>query len=229
MLTKHTHLVFLSYRLPRPSISKTANNTNIQSVSGLVNGLEPILKNHENSLWVGCREAVPGQENSTPTTNRIGSVNVATVDLSKATNKIFYTEFCVRILWPLLHSYSLDRLNTCRKEDLRDYFDTYRRVNHYIARNIKTLLHKDSVVWVHDYQHIPVGMALRDLGWQGKLGFFLHTPFPPVEILSSLAYSKELVQDFSAYDLVGFQTQRHRDNYVNAVRAKISGALDGQI
>jgi len=34
---------------------------------------------------------------------------------------------------------------------------------------------------VQDYHLIPLGSELRRMGWQGKIGFFLHTPFPAAE------------------------------------------------
>ena len=222
MHTKEKRLVVVSSRVPKQGISETTNKTSTQSVSGLVSGLHSALKNRE-SLWFGWSgQTVPCHENNTPTTNRINSVDVVTVDLSVDQVRDFYTGFCIRTLWPLFHSYFPDRLNS--KE-----YQAYRHINRYFATTLLTLLRQDDIVWVHDYQHIPIGMELRRLGWMGSLGFFLHTPFPPIEILTSLPQAKELLEDLAAYQLLGFQTQLDYSNCANAMRAEIGGTFDGQI
>jgi trehalose 6-phosphate synthase len=228
MQTKKRRLVVLSNRVPRQGILETANETSTQSVSGLVSGLYPALKNRE-SLWFGWSgQAVPCRENNSLQIIRINSVDVVTVDLSVNEVRDFYTEFCIRTLWPLFHSCFPDRLNICRKEFQQEY-QAYRDINRYFATTLFPLLRQDDIVWIHDYQHIPVGMKLRRLGWTGSLGFFLHTPFPPIEILTSLPRAKELLQDLAAYQLLGFQTQLDRSNCAKAMGAEIGGTFDGQI
>jgi trehalose 6-phosphate synthase len=68
------------------------------------------------------------------------------------------------------------------------------------------VLRPGDAVWVHDYQLIPLGRYLRELRFDGPIGFFLHIPFPHVQILRLLPNYAELVRDLCQYDLVGFQT-----------------------
>ena len=229
MHTKEPRVVVVSNRVPKQAISATATKRTSQSVSGLVSGLGPALKNRE-SMWFGYSgQALPYQENNTPKTIRIGSVDVVTVDLSEDQVRDFYTGFCIGTLWPLFHSIcSPDRLNIYREEYQKEY-QIYRQINRYFATTLFPLLRQDDIVWVHDYQQIPIGMELRRLGWTGSLGFFLHTPFPPIEILTSLPQAKELLQDLAAYELVGFQTQRDCSNCSEAMLAEIGGTFNGQI
>ncbi len=161
-------LVIVSNRVPKPDISETVNETSTQSVSGLVNGLHPALKNRE-GLWFGWSgKAVPCQENNSPQTIRISSVDVVTVDLSIEEVRDFYTGFCIRTLWSLFMCFP-DRLNINCKEYQKEY-QAYRHVNRYFAATLFPLLNQDDIVWVHDYQHIPIGTELRRLGWTGRLG-----------------------------------------------------------
>src|SRR5208282_4499376 len=62
------------------------------------------------------------------------------------------------------------------------------------------------VVWVHDYHLMPLAKALRERGHKNRIGFFLHIPFPPPEILTALPHHERLIPSLSEYDLVGFQT-----------------------
>src|SRR5262249_18536905 len=50
------------------------------------------------------------------------------------------------------------------------------------------------------------GRSLRQLGFGGPIGYFLHIPFPHLQILRLLPGYAELVRDLCQYDLVGFQT-----------------------
>ena len=45
------------------------------------------------------------------------------------------------------------------------------------------------------------------------IGFFLHIPFPSPEIFAALPHHKQFARTFFAYDLVGFQTVRDRENF----------------
>lgn len=197
---------------------------NTKSPGGLVSALRSAIKDRD-GLWLAFSgQAVPCRENNIPKTIRINSVDVVTVDLSVDEVRDFYTGFCVRTLWPLLHSYFPDSLNIYREEYQKEY-QAYRHVNRYFATTLFPLLRKDDQIWIHDYQHIPVGMELRRLGWTGSLGFFLHTPFPSVEIFTSLPDSKELLQDLAAYQLLGFQTQLDSNNCARAMCAEIGGTF----
>jgi trehalose 6-phosphate synthase len=53
---------------------------------------------------------------------------------------------------------------------------------------------------------MPLAKALRDLGHENRIGFFLHIPFPPPEIITALPHHERLIPSLCEYDLVGFQT-----------------------
>ena len=109
--------------------------------------------------------------------------------------------------WPILH-YRLDLAEfSCR--DLSGY----RRVNVHFANQIADWLRSDDVVWVHNYHLIPLAKMLRDRGHRNRIGFFLHVPFPPPEILTALPNHEWLIPQLAAYDLVGFQTASDATNF----------------
>ncbi len=81
---------------------------------------------------------------------------------------------------------------------------------------------KSDLLWVHDYQLIPLGERLRALGARQRLGFFLHIPFPNFEILRALPTFAELIHALLAYDLIGFQTETDRQGFLEAV-ARVVG------
>ena len=66
---------------------------------------------------------------------------------------------------------------------------------------------------MHDYHFIPLGEKIRAGGFTGAIGFFLHVPFPPPEVITTLPHAHRLVRSMLSYDVVGFQTQIDRDNF----------------
>ena len=56
----------------------------------------------------------------------------------------------------------------------------------------------DDVIWVHDYHLIPLAKALRERGHKNRIGFFLHIPCPPPEILTALPNHERLIPALGA-------------------------------
>jgi trehalose 6-phosphate synthase len=68
-----------------------------------------------------------------------------------------------------------------------------------------------------------VGKDLRSMGIKNKLGFFLHTPFPPLDIWLKLPWRAQMLEAFLEYDLIGFQSPRDRKNFVHCIDAMFKG------
>jgi len=151
-----------------------------------------------------------------------GKVTYATVDLARQDYEQYYLGYANGTLWPLLH-YRLG-LMAYRHEDYQGYL----RVNMRMARQLQPFLQPDDLVWVHDYHLIPLGAALRALGVANRIGFFLHTPFPSIDVLSALPHHERMIEAVAAYDLVGFQTEAATDAFLGCVRACPGGEMLGR-
>jgi trehalose 6-phosphate synthase len=171
---------------------------------GLAVALKASLK-HEHGVWFGWsgRVAKPGPAKTVEQDN----ITYVTVDLAKDDHQEFYNGFANGVLWPILH-YRLDLVEFTRR-DLGGYL----RVNEYFARNLEKILRPDDVIWVHDYHFIPLAKALRERGHKNKIGFFLHIPLPPPEILTALPNHDRIIPTLFHYDLVGFQTDVDAANF----------------
>ncbi|WP_051882128.1 alpha,alpha-trehalose-phosphate synthase (UDP-forming) [Parvularcula oceani] len=134
-------------------------------------------------------------------------VEFAVTDLTEAEHEGFYLGYANRALWPVLH-YRVDLANFDEVE-----YEVYAEVNRRFARLVRPRLQPGDLVWVHDYHFFLLGRDLRDLGWQGRIGYFLHIPFPPPEIFKSLPDHAQLARGLAAYDVVGFQTTNDRRNF----------------
>ena len=155
---------------------------------------------HTGGVWFGWSGEQNPRPRETPEIVTRGNIQFATIDLKPDEFHAYYNGFCNGTLWPLFH-YFPERF----RHEQQD-FEAYQRVNAQFARQLRPLLRPDDVVWVHDYQLISLGRHLRQLNFNGALGFFLHIPFPHVQILRLLPNYAELIRDLCQYDLAGFQT-----------------------
>jgi trehalose 6-phosphate synthase len=108
---------------------------------------------------------------------------------------------------------------------------TDRRVNALLANALAPLLKPSDLVWVHDYHLIPMADELRRAGAKQRIGFFLHTPFPPLGVLATLPHCDDLLKSLCAYDLVGFQTMEDLTAFHNAISRRAGGKIstDGYV
>lgn len=158
-------------------------------------------------IWFGWSGRVkPRSEIETRTIVRRDNSYVV-VDLAEDDFEEYYNGFANRVLWPVLHY----RLNLA--EFSRRNLSGYLRVNDYFACELDKILKPDDLVWVHDYHLIPLARALRNLGHHNRIGFFLHTPCPPPEILAAMPNHERLIAALDQYDLVGFQTDDDAFNF----------------
>src|SRR5882724_4172458 len=167
---------------------------------GLAVGVLAALR-HTGGVWFGWSgetSEVPAED---PEVLTRGNIRFATIDLKPAEFDAFYNGYCNGTLWPLFH-YFPDRFTHEQRQ-----YEAYQAVNAQFARQLSKILKPGDAVWVHDYQLIPLGRYLRQWGFDGPIGFFLHIPFPHLQILHLLPDYAELVRDMCQYDLAGFQTE----------------------
>ncbi len=193
-------LIVVSNRVAIPS------RDGASQAGGLAVAVRSLLKRNS-GLWFGWSGTVSVDEEVTTRTIRHGGLSYVVTDLAAADYQEYYNGFANRVLWPILH-YRLDLAEFSRRD-----LSGYRRVNAHFANQIHDWLRPDDVVWVHDYHLIPLAKMLRDRGHRNPIGFFLHVPFPPPEILTALPNHEWLIPQLSAYDLVGFQTENDANNF----------------
>lgn len=174
---------------------------------GILSAMRP-----SGGLWFGWNgETVPGKPQEVEVTIRDG-IAYATLPLPQHLYDRHYSGFSNGTLWPLFHYF----LAGFRYEDQE--YAAYREANVMFARKLVEHLRASDRIWVHDYHLIPLGEELRALGAKQRIGFFLHVPFPHFEVLRALPKCAEIVRALLAYDLVGFQTETDRENFLDAVR-----------
>ncbi|HUI61172.1 MAG TPA: trehalose-6-phosphate synthase [Steroidobacteraceae bacterium] len=183
------------------------------AAGGLAVGVLAALR-HTGGLWFGWSGQTSPEPAECPDVLQRGTVGFATIDLAPAELDAYYNGYCNGTLWPLFH-YFPDRFT----HEARHH-EAYQSINRRFARQLLQLLEPDDVVWVHDYHLIPLGRCLRELGFGGPLGFFLHIPFPHQQMLRLLPDHADLVRDICRYDVAGFQTMDDVDSFLTCVRGE---------
>ena len=181
------------------------------SPGGLVSALTPILQGVTGS-WVGW-SGIP--DHPIEPFDHSGIRNIP-IDLSQALYEEFYVGFCNGTLWPLYHS-------AVRPPEFhRHWWRPYREVNQLFAMAAANEIGPDDIAWVQDYQLQLVPQMLREMGKGHRIGFYLHIPFPPVELFTTMPWRRQVVEGLLGADVVAFQSSQSRSNFLDAVVA-VSG------
>ncbi len=174
---------------------------------GLAVALWDALSERGGGVWFGWSGDLSAREARGLRHASQDGIDFALVDLTEAEHEGYYLGFSNRALWPVCHY----RVDLARFSD--DDFASYADVNRRFGRLLRPLLREGDLVWVHDYHMLLLGQELRAEGWTGPLGFFLHIPFPPPEVWTSLPQHHRLTRALSEFDLLGFQTARDVRNF----------------
>jgi trehalose 6-phosphate synthase/phosphatase len=218
-------LAVISNRLPIVVNRNDAGEWSISPGSGgLVTALGPVLRDR-GGLWIGwlgtTSEDIQGGSGLDGLLSRGAAETgyaLKPVHLKKEEVQKFYLGFSNEILWPLFHDFP----TRCNFDPC--YWRFYEQVNKKYAEAVLEHTHEDDYVWVHDYQLILVADELSKIGGNRHMGFFLHIPFPPLDVFLRLPWRSRVLDALLRYDLVGFQTARDRKNFIECALALIPRA-----
>jgi trehalose 6-phosphate synthase len=174
---------------------------------GLAVALADALAERGGGVWFGWSGEVVERETRGVRLFAEDTIDYAIADLTQAEYDGYYLGYSNRALWPVFH-YRVDLAHFDEAD-----FAAYEHVNRRFARLLAQFTRPDDAVWVHDYHFLLMGQEMRTSGWDGRMGFFLHIPFPAPEIFSALPQHQRLARGLCAYDLVGFQTHRDTANF----------------
>ena len=177
------------------------------SPGGLVTALRPVVAAHQGA-WVGW----PGHAGATVQPFFLDGIHLHPVELSDDDIELFYEGQSNSTIWPLYH----DAVETPIYS--REWRDSYRSVNERFAAAVAQTAAESATVWVHDYQLQLVPAILRSLRPDLRIGFFLHIPFPPIELFMQMPLRAEILRGLLGADLVGFQEKLAAQNFVRLAR-----------
>lgn len=208
-------LVVVSNRLP---IVVERNGTGAlvrPSSGGLVSALSPIMRRH-GGLWIGWPGTVGTDlsfcESVLSDYGAQAGYGLVPIAMSKSDVEGFYQGFSNEIIWPLFH----DLQGRCNF--VPEYWTRYVAIRHAFADAVLRHVRPGDFVWVQDYHLMGMGLRLRERGLRNPIAFFLHIPFPPPDIFCKLPWRQDVLDSLLRHDLIGFQTPRDVENFLDCVR-----------
>lgn len=207
-----THdFVVLANRLPVDrDVDDKGRDTWRTSPGGLVSALHPIMR-AKKGAWIGWHGAA--DEKLAPFEHE--DIHLIPVELSAQEVEEYYEGFSNATLWPLYHDV------IAKPEFHREWWDSYVDVNQRFAKKAAKVAAPGAIVWIQDYQLQLVPELLRGLRPDLKIGFFLHIPFPPVELFNQVPWRRQILEGLLGADLVGFQLPGGAQNFLRLVRARV--------
>ncbi|MEU1983854.1 trehalose-6-phosphate synthase [Nocardia sp. NPDC019395] len=178
-----------------------------RSPGGLVTALEPVLRANRGA-WVGWA-GVPDVDVDPIVED---GLELHPVPLSAAEVTDYYEGFSNATLWPLYHDVIV------RPVYHRAWWSAYVQVNRRFAEETAKVAAEGATVWVQDYQLQLVPKMLRMLRPDLTIGFFLHIPFPPVELFMQMPWRTEIVEGLLGADLIGFHLPGGAQNFLYLAR-----------
>ncbi len=177
------------------------------SPGGLVRALVPILQKREGA-WVGW--AGTSDEKLDPF--EADGIDQIPVPLSQDDIDRFYFGFCNGTLWPLYHDAVI------APDFHRRWWRAYVSVNERYAEHVTDNLAQGGIAWVQDYQLQLVPSMIREQRPDATIGFYLHIPFPPIELFARMPWRSEVIKGLLGADVVAFQTRRSAENFIRCAR-----------
>jgi len=218
-------LIVVSNRLPLVLHAREDGSWEARASSGgLVSALVPVLR-RRGGMWLGW----PGTTDASlseiqPALTEMGRTygcDFRAVMLTQEEMEGFYFGFSNEVIWPLFH----DLFTNCNFQPA--YWQVYQEVNRKFAAAVFDVAEDGDFIWVHDYHLMELAGELRRMGRDVRAGFFLHTPFPPLEIFLRLPWRFEILRSLLEFNPIGFQTLRDRRNFLQCVHVLFNIQVKG--
>ncbi len=177
------------------------------SPGGLVSAMLPVMRERTGS-WVGWDGSDVGESQRF----EFEGITLSTLILSQQEIEEYYGGACNETIWPLYH----DAIETTQFH--RETWAAYRAVNQRFADAACAELAEGGMVWVHDYQLQLVPRMIREQRPDVRIGFYLHIPFPPLELFARLPWRQQVLEGLLGADVIGVQTAADARNVLSGVQ-----------
>jgi trehalose 6-phosphate synthase len=197
----------------------------LHPASGLVTALEPVMRAC-GGVWVAHgsgsadRDVVDGGDHVRVPPGE-ESYSLRRVWLSEEEERGYYYGFSNEGLWPLCHV-----AHTRPQFRAADY-RAYERVNRRFADAVcEEVDGPDPIVLVQDYHYALVPRMIRERLPRATVITFWHIPWTNAERFGICPWANELLEGLLGSSVVGFHTQLHCNNFVEAVDRFLESRID---
>lgn len=217
-------LIVVSNRLPfTRQVDHEGNTTWCKSTGGLITAMDPILRSTD-GVWVGWdghpvsslkdnfkiydSNAVDPYSKSQKAGYKIASVPITAKEY-----KQYYLKFSNGALWALFH-YFFEKSSIDSSA-----WKVYETVNNRFAHYINDIMSDEDIIWVQDFHLFMVPYYLRKIRPNAKIHFFLHIPFPHIDIFSILPWQRLITESLLCCNSIGFHHKQYLKNFRSAIES----------
>lgn len=192
-----------------------------RTIGGLVSALDPLMQAN-NGVWIatGNREQVRAMGERVMVPPGAGAYAMRLVPVSTAEMEGYYNGYSNGFLWPLCHI-TLDRVY-----HMRAHWQSYSRVNRLLAEAALEEGGPDAAVWLQDYHLALCAREIKARSPGTFTSLFWHIPWPPHPVFRICPQRKELLKGLLANDLLGFQLESFKTNFIRCVENELDADID---
>jgi trehalose 6-phosphate synthase len=224
--SQHRPLVVVANREPYLHVRRTDGTiATVQTTGGVSVALDALMR-ERGGTWIahgaGNADAEMVDANDrVPVPPDAPEYTLRRVWLSAEEEKKYYNGFANEGLWPLSHIVHVRP--RFRSED----WAAYRRVNARFAEAAAAeLTDPRTLVFIQDYHLAIVADELRMLEPSVKTALFWHIPWPHPDRLRICPWRREILQGLLANDLLAFQLETDRRNFLLCVGDNFDADID---
>ncbi len=193
--------------------------------SGLVTALEPVMRAC-GGTWVAHGSGNADRE----TADAKGRVRVPPGEESYTVRRVwltadeeagYYYGFANEGLWPLCHVAHARPM--FRIDDWRHYQAANQRFADAVVEEVDV---EDPIVLIQDYHFALAPKLIRERLPRATLITFWHIPFPNGERYGICPWHTQLLEGLLGSSIVGFHTQQHCNNFIDAVDRYLEARID---
>ena len=219
-------LIVVSNREPFVHTFADDGSIRVAHTTGGVGVALDALMRERGGTWIACGDgsadrAVVGPGDKIAVPPGEPAYDLRRLWIERTQYDAYYGGFANEGLWPLCH------LVDVRPKFRTDEWGAYQAVNDQFAAAIhEELVSDDTPVFIQDYHLALVSGALRRRRPGCRTALFWHIPWPYPDRLAICPWHRDLLAGLLANDLLAFQVERDRRNFVLAVEEWLDAEIE---
>lgn len=219
------NLVVIANREPYAHQRDRSGNVTVERpASGLVTGIEPILRAC-GGTWIAYGGGSADRECS----DAQGRVSVPPESPEYTLRRLFieedcyeryYSGFANEALWPLCHTAHAQPV--FRSED----WASYQEVNERFARAATEESGADGLLLIQDYHFALVPRLVRERAPHLLTSIFWHIPWPNAEVFGICPWKEAILDGMCGADILGFHTRQYCLNFLETAQRYLECRVD---
>lgn len=196
--------------------------------SGLVAALEPVMRAC-GGVWI-AHGSGSADRDTVDEYDRVAvppdhpEYNLRRVWLSDDEQEGYYYGLSNEGLWPLCHIAFVRPI--FRESDWRQYVAVNQRFAEVV---LSEATHDDPIILIQDYHFALLPRMIRNLLPKATIITFWHIPWPNSETFGICPWREEIIDGLLGSTILGFHTQFHCNNFIEAVDRFMESRIDREI